>query len=1154
MAAWLARSYAARLVLTARTPLPPREQWAALMDDPAADAELRRRVAAVRELEAAGAEVHVEAFDVADPAALAEAVARAERRFGPIEGVLHAAGVAGGGLAQFQQAEAMRRVLVPKVDGTLALASVFRDRSLAFFAVFSSTGALLGSLGQVDYCAANAFLDAWAESADAPEHTVAIAWDTWRGVGMASAERLPAAVLEAHAHHEPSGFTAADALAAVEPALFGGHPRVVVSTESLPGRVERGTKRHRNRHPKQAQEASTAPEARSRTEIEDTLTDIWRNLFGRAQIDPHANFFEMGGDSLLLIEAGRQIKEQLHAALSVADLFTYPTIARLAAHLAPAPAAPQRTGAPAAVRSTAYDDAAVAVIGMAARLPGARTVEEFWENLVNARESLVPTDEPPESAAGVGSRYVAVAGTPDGVDLFDPAFFGFTPREAELMDPQQRLLLMCAYEALEDAGYAPHDQPGQVAVYAGVSMSSYLLNNLVPHRSGERIDPTLVGLGNDKDFASSMISYRLNLRGPSVSVSTACSTSLVAIAHACRTLTTGECDMALAGGAKVRAPERSGYWHQEGGILSPDGHCRPFDADARGTVFSSGAGMVVLKRLSDAVRDGDTVRAVIRGSAVNNDGADKVGFTAPSVRGQADVIAEAQRLAGVPADSIGYVEAHGTGTPLGDPIEVAALTEAFAAATSRRGFCALGSVKSNVGHLDSAAGIAGFIKAVLSVERGVIPPSLHFRKPNPEIDFASGPFFVNAEVRKWPGTPGEAPRRAGVSSFGMGGTNAHVIVEQPPAPVTESPEPSEQSGSSASSGASGSSGAEADAWQVLITSGKSAAALSGQRTRLAAHLTRDPEHPLSDAAFTLQTGRGQYAHRAAAVVRTAAEGARAFADEDGLLTGVAGTTAPVAFLFAGQGSQFPGMGRELYERERAFREVVDQCAHVVKEELGEDLCALLYGEPEDEAARRLAQTRSQQPALFAVQVAMAEQWRAWGVEPRAILGHSLGQYAAATVAGVWSLPDAMRLVCARADLMQRQERGAMLTVSLGETEAAGLADTEGCVVAAVNSPRQTVLSGPEDAIGRVAGALAERGVRHRRLAVSHASHSPLMAPMLAEFEARLAGVEMRAPRIPFLSNVTGDWITAEQAVSPAYWAGHVRAAVRFSDGAARLLA
>ncbi|GCD40790.1 type I polyketide synthase [Streptomyces paromomycinus] len=1136
VAAWLARTYAARLVLTARTPLPPREQWAALEDDPAADAEVRHRVGAVRELEAAGAEVHVEAFDVADPVALGEAVTRAESQFGPIEGVIHAAGVAGGGLAQFQQAEAMRRVLAPKVDGTLALTSVFRDRSLEFFAVFSSTGALLGSLGQVDYCAANAFLDAWAESADAPEHAVAIAWDTWRGVGMASAERLPTAVLEAHAHHEPSGFTAADALAAIEPALFGGHPRVVVSTESLPGRLERGTKRHRNRQPEQAAEAAAAPEAQSRTDIENTLIDIWRNLFGRAQIDTHANFFELGGDSLLLIEAGRQIKERLHASLSVADLFSYPTIARLAGHLAPAPAAPQRAGAPVtAVRGTADDDA-VAVIGMSARFPGARTVEDFWDNLVNGVESLVPTAEPPESAAGIGSRYVPVAGTPDGVDLFDPAFFGFTPREAELMDPQQRLLLMCAHEALEDSGYAPHEQPGQVAVYTGVSMSSYLLNNLVPHRSGERIDPTLVGLGNDKDFASSMISYRLNLRGPSVSVSTACSTSLVAIAHACRTLSSGECDMALAGGAKVRAPERSGYWHQEGGILSPDGHCRPFDADARGTVFSSGAGMVVLKRLSDALRDGDRVRAVIRGSAVNNDGADKVGFTAPSVRGQADVIAEAQRLAGVPADSIGYVEAHGTGTRLGDPIEVAALAEAFAASTSRRGFCALGSVKSNVGHLDSAAGIAGFIKAVLSVERGVIPPSLHFRKPNPEIDFASGPFFVNAEARQWPGTPGEEPRRAGVSSFGMGGTNAHVIVEQPPVPDTES------------------SGPDEDGWQALITSAKSAAALSGQRTRLAGHLDRAPEQLLPDVAFTLQTGRGQYEHRAAAVVRTATEGAQVFADGDGLLTGVAGTNAPVAYVFAGQGSQYPGMGRKLYERENVFREVVEQCAEVAKEELGEDLCTLLYEEPEDESATRLAQTRLQQPALFAMQVAMAKQWRAWGVEPCAMLGHSLGEYVAATVAGVWSLPDAVRLVCARGELMQRQQRGSMLAVPLNEKEAARLADAEGCVVAAVNSPHQAALSGPEEAIDRAAGVLAERGVRHRRLATSHAFHSPLMAPMLAEFEERLVRVESKPPAVPFLSNITGEWITAEQATSPAYWAEHVRATVRFSDGAARLLA
>ncbi|KJK54881.1 type I polyketide synthase, partial [Saccharothrix sp. ST-888] len=597
IAGWLARNYQARLVLTGRTPLPPREQWAELEGDPGTEAEIRRRLALVRRLESAGAEVHVECFDVTDREALAQALGRAEARFGPIEGVVHAAGLAGGGLAQFQQSEAMRQVLAPKLDGTLALASALREHRLAFFAVFSSVSALLGSVGQVDYCAANAFLDTWACSPEAPEGAVTIAWDTWRGVGMAAPERLPAAVVAAHADHERSGIPAAAALAVFEQAVSGGQRRVVVSTGTLPDRLAaRGT-----RHLEPTRHDAGTPVERSRAEVEQTLIEIWRNLFGRSEIDVDANFFELGGDSLLVIEAGRQIKERLQTALPVSDLFKYPTVAHLVDRLSPDSAAQalpaQRTAEP-----RPADDSAIAVIGMAARFPGADNVEEFWHNLVNGVESLVPTSEPAESAIGPRGRYVAVAGTPNGVDQFDPGFFGFSPREAEVMDPQQRLLLMCSYEALEDSGYDPRNYPGSVAVYVGAAMSSYLLNNLVPHRGSSDLDPLFVGMGNDKDFAATQISYRLNLRGPSVSVSTACSSSLVAIAQACRSLAAGECDAAIAGGVKVRVPERGGYLYQEGGIQSPDGHCRPFDADANGTVFASGVGIVVLKRLSDALR------------------------------------------------------------------------------------------------------------------------------------------------------------------------------------------------------------------------------------------------------------------------------------------------------------------------------------------------------------------------------------------------------------------------------------------------------------------------------------------------------------------------------------------------------------------------
>ncbi|WP_189136062.1 SDR family NAD(P)-dependent oxidoreductase, partial [Wenjunlia tyrosinilytica] len=612
IAAWLARNFRARLVLTGRTEVPAREQWAAIERDPAADKALRRAVATLRELEVLGAEVHLEAFDVADRVALANAVARAERRFGPIQGVVHAAGLAGGGLAQFRRVEEMRTVLAPKVDGTLAIAEVLGDRELDFFAVFSSTGALLGSLGQVDYCAANAFLDTWAESSDAPTNAVAIAWDAWRDLGMTSPERLPAVVLEAHAQDEWAGFSVAAGVSAFQRALRAGHNRVIVSNDSLPGRHDGGGRRRRD-HP---EAVSWAPERSSRAETEEVLLAIWRDLFGRAHIERDANFFELGGDSLLIIAAGQRIKQRLRVSLSVADLFKYPTVARLAEHLAPSDTKQQSTAELAA--REVDDDTDVAVIGMAARLPGADNAEAFWANLVNGVESITSTDATPDPPASGQGRYVAVAGSPDGVDLFDPTFFGLTPREAELMDPQQRLLLMCSYEALENAGYDARSYPGRVAVYVGAAMSSYLLNNLLPHRGSTDIDPTVVGLGNDKDFAATQISYRLNLRGPSMSVSTACSTSLVAVAQGCRSLIAGDADIALVGGARVRVPERSGYWYQSGGINSPDGHCRAFDAEAAGTVFTSGAGVVVLKRLSDALRDGDSIRAVVRGSAVNN--------------------------------------------------------------------------------------------------------------------------------------------------------------------------------------------------------------------------------------------------------------------------------------------------------------------------------------------------------------------------------------------------------------------------------------------------------------------------------------------------------------------------------------------------------
>ncbi|MEU0330660.1 beta-ketoacyl synthase N-terminal-like domain-containing protein [Streptomyces sp. NPDC006233] len=1123
LATWLAENYQARLVLTGRTPLPPREQWAALEEAPGTDPALRHRMALIRRLESLGAQVHTESFDIADGAALSAALGRAEQQLGPIEGVVHSAGLAGGGLAQFQTVEGMRGVLAPKVEGTLALASALRDRELSFFAVFSSAGALLGSFGQVDYCAANAFLDSWAKSDDAPPRTLAIAWDAWRNLGMTSAERLPAVVLEAHADRASTGFSVPEALSAFERALAGGETSVVVSTESLRDRFSA-----RAGGPRRVALPSPDDErpARSRAEVESTLISIWSGLFGHDRIERDANFFELGGDSLLIMEAGRQIKERLQTSLSVSDLFKYPTIDALAGLLAPGSAEPEAAPAETGAPPVAGHDDAIAVIGMAVRFPGANSVDEFWDNLVNGMESIVPTTDAPPARAGARGHHVAAAAAPDGVDQFDAAFFGISRREAEIMDPQQRLLLMCSYEALEDAGCDPRRHPGEVAVYVGTAMSSYLLNNLVPHREDSEIDPTFVGIGNDKDFAATQISYRLNLRGPSVSVSTACSTSLVAIAHACRSLASGDCDMTIAGGARVRVPERSGYWYQEGGITSPDGHCRAFDADARGTVFTSGAGVVVLKRLSDAVRDGDAIRAVIRGSAVNNDGADKVGFTAPSVRGQAAVIYEALHTAGVSADSIGYVEAHGTGTALGDPVEVAALTEAFRATTTRNGYCALGSVKTNLGHLDTAAGVAGFIKAVLSVERGLIPPSLHYQRPNPQIDFASSPFFVNTTTRPW---PGDGPRRAGVSSFGMGGTNAHLILEQPPNRPTTTPtdQPREH---------------------ILLLSAKTPTALTTLRHRLADHLRNHPHQPLPDIAHTLSNGRTRHPHRAAVIGTDHHQLATALTDNTHH-QGHAHPDAHTVFLYAGQGSHHPGMGHALYQQEPVFRAAVDECAELARPHLGHDLRDLLYGPtPTD-----LTRTDLQQPALFTIQYAMTRQWAAWGVTPTAMAGHSLGELTAATIAGVWSLPDAIDIVCTRAALMHHQPPGAMLAVPLTPTQAQHYADTTGCTIAAHNTPTQTVLAGTHHAIQQAETALTTDNIPHHRLATSHAFHTPLMDQAATQLQQHLTHITHNPPKIPFISNPTGHWITDQQATDPTYWAHQLRHPVHYTTGITHLL-
>jgi amino acid adenylation domain-containing protein len=796
----------------------------------------------------------------------------------------------------------------------------------------------------------------------------------------------------------------------------------------------------------------------------------------------------------------------------------------------------------------------VAVIAMAGRFPGAADVEQFWRNLAAGVESVrrFTAGELEASWGQVGSlddpAFVPAGGVIDGIELFDAGFFDFNPREAELTDPQQRIFLECCWEAMERGGYDPARVAGAVGVFAGTGMSAYFFQNVLAHPELLRlVAPHQVLIGADKDYLAPRVSYKLDLKGPSITVQTACSTSLVAVHLACQSLIDFQSDLALAGGVSIRVPQRTGYRYQEGGIASPDGHCRAFDRDAQGTVFGSGAGVVLLKRLDEALADGDSVLAVIRGSAVNNDGAAKVGFTAPSVGGQVAVIAEALAAADLDGDSIDYVEAHGTGTPLGDPIEVAALQQALGGRPPGAAACALGSVKTNIGHLDSAAGVAGLIKAVLALEHGVIPPSLHFTAPNPQIDMAAGPFTVNAALAAWPRNG--HPRRAGVSSFGIGGTNAHVVLEEAPPPA---PTPR---------------GIAARPWQLLTLSARSESALEVASDNLARHLLDHPEQDLADVAFTLQVGRRAFAHRRVLLGRDRAAAAAALAARDPKMVRTQVQEArdrPVVFLFPGQGAQHPGMGRDLYSGEPAFRSALDRCAGLLAPELGLDLRRLLYPPAasgaaaqggESAAAHELEQTAIAQPALFAVEYALAQLWAEWGVRPAAMLGHSIGEYVAACLAGVMSLADALKLVAARGRLMQGMPAGAMATVPLPAAEVAPMLSgvSGGLCLAAENAPALSVVSGPAGEVEALTERLLARGLECRRLHTSHAFHSAMMDPIRESFEAEVRKVRLAPPRIPYLSNLTGGWIEEAQATDPRYWVRHLREPVRFAAAAGELL-
>ncbi|BDU16073.1 polyketide synthase [Lysobacter auxotrophicus] len=868
--------------------------------------------------------------------------------------------------------------------------------------------------------------------------------------------------------------------------------------------------------------------------LEGKLCEAFGTLLDIEGVGRDDNFFELGGSSLLAVRLAEHIRvegwqsDEAAPRVAAPTIFQHPTPAKLAAVLEGAQAAQ----APARRSVDAREP--IAIVAMAGRFPGAGDVESFWNNLCEGRDSItqfrIDELDPAVSASDRNDPgYVAARGVIDDVELFDAAFFGIGPREAELMDPQQRIFLELCWECLERGGHAP-DAAGVTGVFAGMNNATYFQRHVSAHPElVNRVGALQVMLGNEKDYIATRVAHKLNLTGPAVSVHTACSTSLVAIAQAVESLQAGLCDMALAGGIAVTCPPRSGYLYQEGSMLSPDGHTRTFDADAKGTVFGDGAAVVLLKRLSDAIADGNPVYAVIRGSALNNDGANRASFTAPSSEGQAAVIALAHDKAGVDARTIGYVEAHGTATPLGDPIEIEGLTRAFRRTTRDAGFCRIGSLKSNVGHMVTAAGAAGVIKTALSLHEKRIPASIHFESPNPTIDFASTPFVVNARMSAWE-REGDAPRRAGVSSFGLGGTNAHAVLEE--APLL----PESQA---------------ADGPQLLVLSARTPTALGMAVNRLADHLDANRDANLADVAWTLAVGRKAFAHRIAIAAEDAASAVDQLRGPDTLAEAARSRparAAGVVFMFPGQGATYPGMGRSLYEAEPVFRDALDECAQLLQADLGFDLRERLFAED----AEALLPTSIMQPATFAIEYALAKWWMSRGITPSMMIGHSIGEFVAATLAGVFELRDALHLIARRGALMQAQPAGSMLSIRL-PADAVRDRLPASLSLAAENSPLACVVAGESDAVAAFQAQLEGEGIACRALRTSHAFHSAMMEPVVAPFRDAVAAVRLNAPTRSIVSTVTGAPLTAEEAISPDYWARHLREPVRFSSALQALL-
>lgn len=867
-----------------------------------------------------------------------------------------------------------------------------------------------------------------------------------------------------------------------------------------------------------------------RTEIERKIVQVWIDYLGLKSIGIDDNFFELGGDSLLAQQVSIKLNKQLNLKVSVTEIFQYPTIALLSESL-------NTVKSEMNFHDFSYNDDIkdksrdIAIIGMAGRFPGAHSIDELWDILRDGKETisffkLEELDPSIPDSVKNDPNYVKARGILPLAKAFDANFFGLNQKLAEVMDPQIRLFLEIAWEVLEENGYLPEHYSGKIGVYAGTGSNSYYKNNILPNRELMKHVGQVQARTVNEDFIATRTAYHLNLNGPAVTVQSACSTSLLAITEAVDALRNGHCDLALAGASSITAPIHSGHLYEEGSILSSDGHCSPFDSEAKGTLFSDGAGVVLLKNLDLAKKDGDLIHGIIRGIGINNDGGNKGSFSAPNSVGQAGAIAKALFDAKVNPSDISYIEAHGTATPIGDPIEIKGLNMAFGK-QEKSGYCALGSLKSNLGHLTAAAGVAGLIKTILSMKHQQIPASLGFNSPNLAIDFENSPFYVNNKLNNWE-TVG--PRIAGVSSFGIGGTNVHIVVEEYNNKDERKPKPSRP-------------------LEILSWSAKSQNSLSGYETALADFIKSSSQTDLEDLSYSLNLTRAKFNNRSFIIAENKDEALKKLISKNGSVKTGNLKTVPneIGFLFPGQGSQFLQMGKTLYENEKVYREAIDTCAKLLMDDLKLDIREIIFPENNSEEAEALLKnTRLTQPALFVTEYALSQLWISWGIKPTLLCGHSIGEFVAAHLSGIFSLEDALHLIATRGRLIGSLPSGSMLSVRLSENELKELLP-DSLSIAAINSKNLCVVAGTHKDIEDFAKTMEAKDIPHRLLITSHAFHSSMMDPILADFEEEVGKIKFNTPNIPIVSAATGTWLKESEVTSTSYWVNHLRNTVRFAD-------